>query len=303
MKCNECREALSAYYDKMLDQKQTAAVIAHLEECDACKQEYEQLIKIFGCLKDHQEITVPPLLHQKMLEQVKKEGQKEKVKPLWTHRIGGMVAVLLVGVILIKMNPLEMHQIAVQDESYLLTTSELAGQSEAEETEEVASQLADETNNIQEKEQVEENANRRMMLSEQNAELAVASQLAEDMTMQEPVDGGNSENTVAMQNETDSNMIQAANNEQEVAKAREVNHTQVWQIETEHIDALTKYLEDYAGNMDIKIERIEEDSIGFILYSMTDTNILFNDLQAQSFTKSLVIISEVGENIKIIVKA
>ena len=40
MKCNECREALSAYYDKILDEKQKAEIADHLKQCTSCRNEY-----------------------------------------------------------------------------------------------------------------------------------------------------------------------------------------------------------------------------------------------------------------------
>lgn len=312
MKCNECQKALSAYYDNRLDKKEKIAVTTHLEECDVCQKEYKQFIKLLDCLKDQkEEITVPPLLHKKMLDKVTREAQKHKVKPLWTHRIGhigGMVAALLVGVILIEISPLEMQQMATQDEHYLLSTSEPVEQSEVEETEKVTTQSVDQVESIQEKEkidkeQIERETKTRMVPSGQNAELAVVSEQAEDMTMKASVDKRNIESTAVMQDETDSHITQDTNNNQEVARARKMNDMQIWQIETEHIDALTKYLEDYTAHMALEMDILQEESIAFIVHECIDADTLFNDLQVQNFTESLEIISETGENIKIIVKA
>lgn len=292
MKCNECQEALSAYYDKRLDKEQAAAVAAHLKACPDCKKEYEQLTMMLDCLKEPQEETiVPPLLHQQMLEKVAKSAQKDKVKHLFIPRIGGMVAALLVGVILIKMNPLEIGERPMLDESYGLSTAQVP--------EQFTEQAADTTSDKQE-------GKIRVITDEQQIESAAATNEVIENT--EPASrmskGEEAVPDKAMLDENDHSSIAAQPAEiQEKAASSMVSDHQLWEIETDNINDVIQYLEDYARDMDAKMEIRYEEKESFILYGITDAKALFEVLQTQSFTKSLISIDESGENIKIVIKA
>lgn len=143
MKCHECQKNLSAYYDHMLDEKEERAITMHLKACKSCQEEYKQLVEILNCLNEaKEEITVPPLVHKKMLEKVAKEANCHRIRPIRLQHVAGMVAVLLVGIIWTKSSYFNVVELST-DESVAENTVMTKGRmvQEVEETLEVATML------------------------------------------------------------------------------------------------------------------------------------------------------------------
>ena len=295
MKCNECREALSAYYDKILDEKQKAEIADHLKQCTSCRNEYAQLKQMLSHLKEtaDEETVVPPLLHKQMLERVAKETQKGKVKSLWPQRIGGMVAALLVGVILIKVHPLELNEMDSREESYAVTAKDSA--------QKLTESIGDEVQPTQTE------ASDKMAASSGVAQARIAPEeqasAVPNIANQADENSNVVEDKVTVQSET-SLTNEISQGKEVLSNTRKVQDEQIWEIEAEHIDLLTSYLETYAKESGATLTRQDEaESISFILYDIADSKGLFKALQTQSFTKSLIVVEETGKYIKIIVKA
>ncbi len=293
MKCNECQEALSAYYDKLLDKEQAAEVIAHLAECKSCREEYAKLKTILGFLKEtnEDEIVVPSLLHKQMLAKVAKQAQKNKVKYLWPQRIGGMVAVLLVGVILVKINPLEIKN-THESELFLIQeatneTTDITPQGTLSTADASSNQINDEAEDI---------AQVRII---PHAEMTESTLISQESS--EKIQVNQEENVIHDQNDS-SLPNETGGPVQGKLDSRNRTISQVWEMQTDDIEALIAYLEGYVKNTGGTVEVLEETQISFILKDILDGKTLFDALQTQDFTKSLIAVEETGENIKITVK-
>lgn len=109
MKCNECQEALSAYYDHKLNEEEYKAVQVHLKECKACEAEYRLFVQMIESLKDNKKTIVPANIHEKMLSKVKAEGSKKNIINIWIKRMEVIAAALLIGVMWYGIDPLKLH--------------------------------------------------------------------------------------------------------------------------------------------------------------------------------------------------
>lgn len=101
MKCDECMGKISLYIDQMLNEEEEKAIMAHLDLCEKCHEEYQILIGIKGLLKQSKEAQLPKEFHTDLMKQLK---QEQKVIPVkmkrfkWEYPVG-LVASLLIGFI------------------------------------------------------------------------------------------------------------------------------------------------------------------------------------------------------------
>ncbi|WP_432408887.1 DUF4349 domain-containing protein [Wukongibacter sp. M2B1] len=77
MRCEEVRDFLSLYIDNELDDKEIAEIEKHLQSCEECNREYEDLLTIQKLLSETPQIELPhnfkAELHQKLVECVSEE--------------------------------------------------------------------------------------------------------------------------------------------------------------------------------------------------------------------------------------
>lgn len=109
--CKGCREKLFDYVTECTTSKETASIQAHLEHCDSCKKEYQEICEMLSVLHELPEAELPKgfqlRLHQKLV-QAADEMQKEKECSFlgWLRRVrtmGGwkVVAPALVCLVLV----------------------------------------------------------------------------------------------------------------------------------------------------------------------------------------------------------
>lgn len=84
MKCEEIRELLSLSIDQMLDDKEQKDVEEHLSVCEACQNEYQDLLEIHLLLSSMEPIPVPEEFQLRLKQALKEE--KKRMLP-----VGGMV--------------------------------------------------------------------------------------------------------------------------------------------------------------------------------------------------------------------
>jgi len=84
MKCNDFRDVISLYIDNRLDESGKEKVSKHLKECKACKDEYEDLLRIRGILIDSPIEDLPEgfkeELHHKLIKCKQDEKETNAVK-------------------------------------------------------------------------------------------------------------------------------------------------------------------------------------------------------------------------------
>lgn len=126
MKCNEYQILISAYVDGQLDSQEEQKLLAHLDECDTCKEVYTALKEIINGCEQIEEVPLPKDFHRDLMAHIPVKSHKVSralIKKHWTWPYaGGLVATLLVGTLLVyqvqNMNiqkPVEEIQVAVRN--------------------------------------------------------------------------------------------------------------------------------------------------------------------------------------------
>src|SRR5690606_27891473 len=75
MKCNEIRELLSLYIDRMLDEDQSAGVEEHLSACEECRNEYNEMKEMLELLGQAEMLAVPDAFRFRLKKALKEEKQ------------------------------------------------------------------------------------------------------------------------------------------------------------------------------------------------------------------------------------
>lgn len=73
MNCDECKEKLSLYIDGMLSEEEEKAIVAHLDLCETCHEEYKTLTGIISLLKSSKEVELPKGFHENLIRRMKQE--------------------------------------------------------------------------------------------------------------------------------------------------------------------------------------------------------------------------------------
>ncbi len=108
MKCNEIRELLSLYIDRMLDENQLKEIEEHLSTCDACKNEYNEMKEMIDLLGQAEMLPVPDAFGFRLKKALKEEvqnmtdsgiiGKPSKKKNQW-RILTSVAAVFAVGLL------------------------------------------------------------------------------------------------------------------------------------------------------------------------------------------------------------
>ncbi len=112
MKCNEIKELLSLYIDRMLDESQLKEIEEHLSVCDGCRKEYIEMKEMLDLLGQAEMIPVPDAFCFRLRKALKEEKQNmidsgiickpSKNKNRW-RIITSIAAVFAVGVITLSL--------------------------------------------------------------------------------------------------------------------------------------------------------------------------------------------------------
>lgn len=107
MKCNEIRELLSPYIDKMLDELEMREVEEHLSACSGCRNEYNEIKEMVDLLGQAAMVPVPDAFRFRLKKGLNEEKQnmikggvieKNSRKNRW-RIITSVAAVFAVGVV------------------------------------------------------------------------------------------------------------------------------------------------------------------------------------------------------------
>lgn len=112
MKCNDIKELLSLYIDRLLDESQAKEVEDHLSSCDSCRKEYNEMKEIIDLLGQTEMIPVPDAFGLRLKKALKEEkqnmietgilGKPAKKKHQW-RMITSVAAIFAVGVITLSL--------------------------------------------------------------------------------------------------------------------------------------------------------------------------------------------------------
>ncbi|MDA8210408.1 MAG: DUF4349 domain-containing protein [Clostridia bacterium] len=108
MRCQEIRELLSPYYDNMLDETQRIRVEQHLQGCEQCRQELEELKFVIELMQGSAEVLAPEGFSRKVMARVASPSAAEvgangSAGQGWLRRWGRVAAVaaMLVAAVVI----------------------------------------------------------------------------------------------------------------------------------------------------------------------------------------------------------
>lgn len=75
--CNAAKESMSLYIDRMLDDRSEAELLLHIETCETCRCELEELKVITGICADMKEVELPDDFNSKLHEKLATIADKE----------------------------------------------------------------------------------------------------------------------------------------------------------------------------------------------------------------------------------
>ena len=98
LSCQQTVSMLSDYIDGLLDAETAESVWQHLQECEACMDEYESLDKIVFLLGSVAESSIPPAFSINLKAALREEPVVKKRRGMRTRlQFGAMAAVLTIG--------------------------------------------------------------------------------------------------------------------------------------------------------------------------------------------------------------
>lgn len=103
MKCQDVRNNLSAYIDHELIESEYVAIQNHLNQCNSCQKEYNELNVVVNRIKLLEKYTAPKALASKVEKGIK-DLEKPKVISLLKYKRWLQVAVAAAAIILITIN-------------------------------------------------------------------------------------------------------------------------------------------------------------------------------------------------------
>jgi hypothetical protein len=100
MNCEEIRGKLDDYIDsEILSDEERAEIQAHLEKCEECRREYEDMVKIKEELKKLADVELPKQFHKNLMKQIRKTNTRKE--PFFKKNykwVTAVAAVLIIGV-------------------------------------------------------------------------------------------------------------------------------------------------------------------------------------------------------------
>ena len=108
MKCWECENKLSDYIEHSLLKEEQEEIERHLATCISCRESAEHLRAILESVRTIEEVDLPESLHEKIMEQVRKEkntnsksiGQRINLFQPWIKYVGSVAAVIVFAIVL-----------------------------------------------------------------------------------------------------------------------------------------------------------------------------------------------------------
>jgi anti-sigma factor RsiW len=78
MNCENIRELLNAYIDGILSDKDRAVVESHLQTCNDCRNELDELKAAIKLVRGMDRIVPPPWFAEQVMSKVREDAVKEK---------------------------------------------------------------------------------------------------------------------------------------------------------------------------------------------------------------------------------
>lgn len=102
--CHEYEALIMKAVDHMLSKEEEDQLVAHLNQCEDCRRDYEALKQITTSLKNLEAAPLPKDFHQNLMEKVQNEAASKAIKPIRLrkqHKLwqlaGSIAACMMVG--------------------------------------------------------------------------------------------------------------------------------------------------------------------------------------------------------------
>lgn len=123
---HQLREALFALHDGELEDAERKEVLAHLQECEGCRQDYrrwERIEGIFFCIPAKPSAVETEFFVRQMMENLEEQPSVDLAQPGWVAR--WMIPVLSMGVaaLFLSIFRLRPESIAPMDVLFLMDSS------------------------------------------------------------------------------------------------------------------------------------------------------------------------------------
>jgi predicted anti-sigma-YlaC factor YlaD len=100
MKCRSVQKKLSAYQDKELEPREQEQVRNHLLGCQACREQYAELERVWKIVGQVEEIRLDPWFYQQIVRRIK-EPREKRLLPTRQHVFELFRTPIAVSIILI----------------------------------------------------------------------------------------------------------------------------------------------------------------------------------------------------------
>ena len=116
MECIKAREWMHLHMDNNLDHSNEALLMAHIEDCEVCRRDYEILMSIHQVLQSTDEVDLPSGFHETLMKNIKKRP-KMRQNYLFIKQLNIAAVVVFVLVFsLIGINNLNQNKSSNNDE-------------------------------------------------------------------------------------------------------------------------------------------------------------------------------------------
>jgi len=102
VECREIIEMIDRYCEKRLNDIEVYKIEKHLEECDECRNEYEEMKIIFDLLLDHPVILPPEDFTKRIMDQIGYKIESRKTNTLMMKKWG--ISFVAAGLLIFVLN-------------------------------------------------------------------------------------------------------------------------------------------------------------------------------------------------------
>ncbi|PKM55532.1 MAG: hypothetical protein CVV00_03695 [Firmicutes bacterium HGW-Firmicutes-5] len=96
MECIKAREWIHQHMDKSLDHSNEVLLMAHIEDCDVCRKDYEILMSIHQVLQSTDEVDLPSDFHERLMKKIERPKKRQNIVFLKQLNIAAVIVFVLV---------------------------------------------------------------------------------------------------------------------------------------------------------------------------------------------------------------
>lgn len=101
MECKEVIDKIDSYLEGRLSDIEAHSIRKHLEKCQYCNEEYEEMKMLFSLMDNHEDIMIPESFTEEVMKKIQKQ-EKKKFIHISNGRWG--ISFLAAGILLALIN-------------------------------------------------------------------------------------------------------------------------------------------------------------------------------------------------------